>query len=91
MVHEGFGASAEGAIPDIGASEINEVKYLFIIALLYALECRATGVTMDELWNPRNLDHYTPSVALKSEEMPVLLQVINQQRRLQRWDGQQFV
>jgi hypothetical protein len=87
IVHEGFGASSDGMLPEIGAAEINEVKYLFIIALLYVLELRTNGASWDELWDPRHLDHYVPGVTFRPDEMPILFQVINLQRSSRRWAG----
>ena len=84
IVHEGFGAVHEALLPDVSAEDINAVRYLFILALLYVLEQRKKGVELDALWNPRNLDSYVPGVVFTFGQMPPLYHLVNQQRRRQQ-------
>lgn len=74
VVHEGAGAAQFGVFPEIGASDLNDVKYLFFIALLYALEHHANEVPLEELWNPRHLDAYAPGTVVGIDGFPDLMQ-----------------
>lgn len=53
VVHEGLGAVADGLVPDVDAGDLNMVKYLFFVALLYTLQARSDGVEFEDLWHPR--------------------------------------
>jgi hypothetical protein len=81
IVHEAFGASHESVIPEISAEDINAVRYIFVLTVLYVLEVRANGVSLDGLWNPANLDSYSPGAILRWEQMPAVYHILSQQRR----------
>ncbi|MCK9487663.1 MAG: HEPN domain-containing protein [Dehalococcoidia bacterium] len=76
VVHEGAGAAHFGVLPDIGAGDLNDVKYLFFIALLYAVEHHARGIPLEELWHPRQLDAYVPEVVVSLNGFPALMQAL---------------
>lgn len=80
IIHEGAGRKLEALIPTVGAQEINSVKYLFLLALLYVLEQIARGASAEMLWDPRRLDPYQPSVAVLFDDLPQLYQILNQRR-----------
>lgn len=80
VVHEGFGASPSGLVPEITAGDLNVVMNLFFMALLYAVEQHSKGVLLGDLWNPRNADHYTPSVVIDPSRFPQLLTSLGIQR-----------
>ncbi len=80
IVHEGFGATQTGLVPEITASDLNEVKYLFFIAVLYAVEQHGQQVPLEKLWHPRHRDSYAPSVTADPAEFPDLWQVLDHRR-----------
>jgi hypothetical protein len=82
IVHEAGGSAYDGGLfPEVRATDINNVKHLFFLALLYALEQRAAGVAFEELWSPKFLDNYSPGVVIRVAEVPYLFDALNLQRR----------
>lgn len=80
VLHEGFGAIPSGVLPAIAAAEINCVRYLFVLTLLYVLESRSKGVTLDNLWDTENHDPYSPGVVIRIDEMPSTHQLLSWER-----------
>jgi hypothetical protein len=80
IIHEGAGRKLEALIPSVGAQQINSVKYLFLLALLYVLEQIAQGASAEMLWDPRRLDPYQPGVAVLFDDLPQLHRILNQRR-----------
>jgi hypothetical protein len=70
-----------GLFPEVRADSINNVKHLFLLTLLYALEQRAADVPLEGLWEPRYLDHYQPNVIIQMADVPFLVNNLSMRRQ----------
>ena len=81
IVHEGYGATLGSPLPDVDAGDVNQVRYLFAIALLYAVGQHKRSVPLEDLWHPKYRDDYRPTVLMSWEHFPGLMQTIEFRRR----------
>ena len=81
VVHEGRGGAQTGLFAEIDAGDLNDVKYLFLISLLYALEQHAVGLDIEDLWESQHADAYAPTTELRRVDVPGLVQALRLARR----------
>jgi len=69
VVHEAISGFMEIEHALISAGHINQVKYFYLLCILFILDTLNDTTSIEDTW--RNLKDYTPSINIKYEDLPL--------------------
>ena len=75
IVHEAIGGILERDTHQISAGNINQLRSLYFLALLFVLDLQAKASSLAEIWS--NLKAYQPSLTITPDKVPLLVHVMD--------------